>query len=1316
MTPEETKLRELEQAQSNVAAQVAEQGNKRAAQESYAAMEAQNQRIQEDIQKRESELQRIGMPTQPYQPAYSSPGMTMGERVGEIGQTAAQSIKTVGSGVVGGLGNMMSGLGSAVRPIFKTEPMPVAIGYGGYHTQRQGLFKGLMSVMGVGSTPQTAMAMEHQGVLASDTGERLGMGAAAATATLGGIAASVYASKIPGAAAAGSALGGAAGGLVGARAAGAAVGRFAMPWLALPMAGYELGSAAVDAVKSRRETEGFLEASSFRFAGSGSDMYDTRMGKGISRDKRRDIAEMVRTADIEDSLMGGQDVKNILKEGARYGMFDGASGDLDQFKKRFTEMKDNVREMAKTMNVTLEEGLATLKELYGAGVDVSKGMEIATVASATGRVAGRTASEMITIGLQGAEQFRGTGVDMEIGMRGTMMNLSAIRAARDAGTISKSAIEQAGGEEALAMRRTQRQVQFSQSEEGRSYMASFFDPSTGGMNMQAFEKAMGGDDLSISDLATQAAANLNDPSKLIKFESNQEQMASEMGKAFGGRGLQFGQWNLAMAEAKMMSDQTGASREDSFRSIMLRKGISPQELEAIQGEAAASQDVFKASQKAGATERDRREMEEGERARPLSHALDKIYDAGKKLIDLVANLLNVAVGKVIEGVEKLGDYNSGIVRGNVTGKTTGTVGGMITAGESSDLSKDQIVGRQELLVKREGLGPMDASGVSSLTSKLLPFLDDSAGAVFLDKIRSGDLGQDLKKEGLTTQEGTKGLALVMETALIGDTVTGVTPEQFKRANRRAEILGMSNDKIKRMEEAGTLKEAFGEGSEEKVRQAILDVAADRVFEDPDAPPDVVMNKILEKIDPKINLDNISARQTGAIYKKLDELNQGKSLNRFREAGTAFSSAVKVGRTVQLGKVAERFETALEDIERVYKFSPSANTIEKLGIASVLRSDQSSYEMMADPEFMQDKMKGSGIFKDILEDPNSKYLWKENEFKAEFGGEMERAVYARVKDMEGGPTFKQLKEIMTEESVKLSNKKGVEFKRTVDSAREEQMKASPDLKMENFNDFLENFLAGEKEIPKNVKRFSMAASLSGLRRVANQTVNGAGIDEKEKAKRIKEASDAQDKIDKIEEALKYSDNAQTSVNKYITASKELTDLQGERAGDSWVGILEEQLVTDKSLTTKDANLVRPLIAKLALDPRAAFNLRDEDKKLLGKTTVGQNLLQRAEDLSVLKEKLEKDPEMKDEATAKAFQFFGKDAEQRIDLYKDSGADAVVSKGFADAVTNTVGEQMASNMSNTGDRGTQTSKEMFEVMTAQNWTILGALQSLHTKIKE
>lgn len=1380
MTPEELKIRELEMAQAEVLQQQIAEQQQQAAQYSYEQMQENSRQIQEDVRKREAELSQVGYPSEPYLPhSYSAPGVMLGDRISAVGQSVGEGFNTVGQtvssigesatqgfqnltgGIVGGLGHMMSDIGAAVRPIFRTPPMGVSVGYGGYHIQTQGFLSSLAGSMGVGTTPRNMLSSEYRSALASDAGERLGYGTASALATAGGVGASVLAAKLPGVGTAGAAIGRGVGGMIGMGRAGAAIGKFGLPWLALPMAAYELGSMVSDqGLATRRRNQGFLEASSFRFAGIGSEMADPRMGRGISRDNRREIAEFLRSMDIEESLMGGEDITKILEEGTRFGLFEGFGGEIEKFKKKFTEIKDNVKEMAKVLNVSLDEGLATMKEIYGAGIDPSRARELSTFASAAGRVAGRTGSEMITLGLQGAEQFRGTGVSMEIGMRGAMMNLTAIRAARDAGFISKEAIEQAGGEEALALRRTQRQVQFAQSGEGRAYMASFFDQTTGGLNATAFEEAIvGGKD--IAELARDAARNLNDPAKLIQFESQQERVASEMGKAFGGRGLQFGQWGLAMAEATYMSKYTGATTEDAFRSIMLRKGVSPQEIEAIQGEISGAGDIFKAKQKAAGFERDRLGAEEAERNRILNEVTERLSDVSKALLDVIAKPLNKMIDKMTEGVEKLSDSMEGRVRGDVSKIPSGLEAPVTEEGirTGPQISQER---KKELYSERSGALARDEMARSVLASAAV--LDtDTAGAYFNLGDTPGENLQEFIEEGalgstarhlITTTRDRSDLSMITSKKKIwvdskGDELgyrrkkdmppdakqvtvySGLTEESRALLTKRGAALGISDPDLEKLAESGRLEGVFQTAEGKPINlKAAIGMATVRGTMDPSRGLDENINALIEdmglttsKINPltgemeqaEAKLDDLTFEQQAAIVHQMRRDPRWKDLfEEARGAVTQMQSAVESGEALTYKKLGDLQENLRDKLESIYDVDLPTKAAADLGKILTLKEDLKAYRTISSEQGAGSVMKALSLDTSLS------------------GADLEAAIQGKIKSgdfekivgkdiAEGIET--RLSELSDEERSQLSRRDFIGMihaeARTSSGrlqTRIEEMTGElaadvlPTLDesdTKKLNKLLLDVLPEERE---TLSAEEVIHAKSRLKQINQEIRDVEWGDTTKRAPLEKERLLLQVKLRGTEGV-----NTLADLNLLSTT---LVSRQKEMAKNLYGGLLSREMIeSDVSQSTVDKT--RTLISSMVDSPMAmAERLTDKDKLLLGETKTGRFFLSEGEDIRKLQENITNLEAEREDVTETTFTeiFGGTRGKKMFERYEESGNIAdVIGASFNEVISSSVGTQKTAGGGYVTDTALQSSVDLFQVLTDSNLATLRLLQSLHQDMK-
>lgn len=494
---------------------------------------------------------------------------------GDVPAMMMTGIRSGGAAIAGaytGAGNMLSAIGRTIRPATYTPPARVVSGQYGQYQQKTGLLSGLSGMMGYNSAPVGTNAYQYGYYQAADFGERVGAGAA----SVGTVAAGAF-----GGAPVGGMIGGAIGGIAGAAfgPAGAFVGA-GLGNIAGSIAGYMGADLVGEAVAQRREMNAFLESSSFRYAGAGSSMSDPRIG-GMNLAARRETTDFIKGMDVKDPSMGMEDLSKVLRESTQLGMFTGVS-DVDTFKKKFKDIIDGVKSVTRVLGTSLEDGLKVMKDLKAINIDPSQVREVVTQADAVGKLTGRTGQEIVGLGLQGAELFRGTGIEAKIGYQSNVMNMAALRSARDAGILSQEAVIQAGGEEALAQRMTASGLGFVQSAAGRGFGAAFFNPATGpaGFDKAAFmQNAMSGG-MGMEALATQAAMNQSDPTKVTAYKANQAKFMSEMGKTFGGMGNTIGIMNMAMANARMLySSGAAANMTDAFRVSLQEAGQSESEIE-----------------------------------------------------------------------------------------------------------------------------------------------------------------------------------------------------------------------------------------------------------------------------------------------------------------------------------------------------------------------------------------------------------------------------------------------------------------------------------------------------------------------------------------------------------------------------------------------------------------------------------------------------------------------------------------------------------------------------------------------------------------
>ena len=753
------------------------------------------------------------------QSAFSAIGGGISEGVTAVGA----GFQAAGQFAVGSY-NALSGVGERIRPFFKAIPPEVTTGHGGLYMQPTSFFQGLSYGMGFGHAPREATPLEYGYAITGDFGERVGGGLAAAglmaapiaaTAALGMIPGGRFAASLPSRAtmAVGRGLGGMIGSPFGATGMkyGAQIGRGA-GWLAAPMALYSTIDSIQESIQDRLVNQGILEAGAFRFVGAGSEM-SGRLGSGMRRSSRRELTEFMRQQDIRDPFFGDEDMRQILQESMRSGFFVTASN-TEEFKKRFKDIKEGVKTMMKTLNVSLEEGLATMKDLSSMGTSFAEAPRMAILADMTGRVAGKTGSEMITLGLQGAELLRGTGISMDIGFQSTMMNLAAVRAARDSGWISKQMIAQLGGEEATAQMMTQQGVAYAQSALGRGMMASFYDPKSKGFDVGGFKKTItaGGED--ITTAATRAAGNIADPANLVRYQARQEEFLTEAGEQFGGRGLQLSQYATAMGMAKMVSRTTGANMEDSFLYALKEgMGMSDPQAKAALAMIRSKDESFGAAQAGASATASRLQSEEAARRSFTYQMSEKFKDwYAQHVSDPIGRPITAKINEFQDWWLQFSERNRGMTSVDTTEVATDIVSRVLT-------TEEMDIGARNYDVRRT----TDLSEVGTSYG-----LGKSVGDEIAEGLKKGVYGKRLQqaygesRPYIQRAGAHLGMVTLKKISLPGqeDIGRGLTPDAMSDLYDIADVLSMGMPEVRRLKEKGELKTAFGGLGVEEVQRRV----------------------------------------------------------------------------------------------------------------------------------------------------------------------------------------------------------------------------------------------------------------------------------------------------------------------------------------------------------------------------------------------------------------------------------------------------------------------------------------------------------------
>lgn len=201
---------------------------------------------------------------------------------------------------------------------------------------------------------------------------------------------------------------------------------------------YGVGQA-VQGAQFQNQVQGFLNQN-FRFQNEQS-----RSGYGFSRDEGAQIAGMVREMGHSDMMTGPQELLRVMKGGAQMGLFR-AVQDVKEFKKRFTDMVGSLKEVAQTMNTTLEGAMPFFSQARQMGfwtpTDITRHAQMARqTAGATGMSVAQTQQMMA----QGTQMARSVGAMGYTGAMGMAQSMQLVGGGLRGGSINPYQLAEATG-------------------------------------------------------------------------------------------------------------------------------------------------------------------------------------------------------------------------------------------------------------------------------------------------------------------------------------------------------------------------------------------------------------------------------------------------------------------------------------------------------------------------------------------------------------------------------------------------------------------------------------------------------------------------------------------------------------------------------------------------------------------------------------------------------------------------------------------------------------------------------------------------------
>lgn len=569
----------------------------------------------------------------------------------DVGSGMAYGLSGLAAGVTMGTQRMISDIGGLMPPMASPSLHPYLQARHGMYAHEMSFTGSVAGAMGM-DIPRTTTSYEYQELAARDLGQRIG-NAATMTGLYGGAA---MASWHAGTAAVGAGwkygkalgqasslaarIGTGAAGIAGG-VAGVAVGL--APLMALDMA---VGDVSQN-VRDRQDISNFLEASSFRYAtGTGSDI-DRFMGAGFNRDARNRIGQNMSNISMNDNFYSMQDLKGVLESGTELGLFSGAR-DAETFNKKFKELTDTLKTVTRTLHTSLEEGMRTIKELKDQGFTPGTNMQQAVMTADTlGISSGRTAAEMLTIGRQGSEMVRGTGIALSTGSTMLQQTTAMVDMMRASGAMTAEMVNQGGGTGAIGQSLMATSLNYMNSNMGRGFMMGMLGPG-GQFDPTKFSQLASGD-LSGMQIYDMATSSMSDPRNYIRSVANRNENARQMTSQFGQMGAMFGMMGGQITMAKEIAAASGVDVETAMRFNMVQQGISEPQIEASIGMLKNSDEFKKTQQAAMDVEAEKARAAIVQKVREEPFAITRAY---RGAVDSVGGFFNNITSGISEGVQR----------------------------------------------------------------------------------------------------------------------------------------------------------------------------------------------------------------------------------------------------------------------------------------------------------------------------------------------------------------------------------------------------------------------------------------------------------------------------------------------------------------------------------------------------------------------------------------------------------------------------------------------------------------------------------------
>jgi hypothetical protein len=306
-------------------------------------------------------------------------------------------------------------------------------------------------------------------------------------------------------------------------------GLYAAPVAGLYSAGrYALGQMA-EGAQFQNQTSALLQ-NTFRFTNPQS-----RTGYGFGQTEQRQIGSMLQQMGTRDIMTTPQELLGIMGQGAQMGVFRGVQ-DAREFRQRFTQMKESLKEIASTFNTTLGEALPFFQQARMQGFwtpqDITRhATQVRQVQSNTGMSAAQ-AQAVMGMGAQMVRAIGGTG-QQGAEMMARAQQLSG--AALFGGVVSSRQLGEAGfgtgaqGAQNLGQMLAGASTRFARSRVGRWALAAMMNREGTGLDQGMLQRFTTGG-MSVGEIGRTARRNVSG-GRAYQFVMNEGELRGQLAQA-----------------------------------------------------------------------------------------------------------------------------------------------------------------------------------------------------------------------------------------------------------------------------------------------------------------------------------------------------------------------------------------------------------------------------------------------------------------------------------------------------------------------------------------------------------------------------------------------------------------------------------------------------------------------------------------------------------------------------------------------------------------------------------------------------------------